>query len=124
MIGIVCNTDYGWMVKENGPFGTHLPLHPDTDKTFMSEGITIEYNETIFGVSNVALVNKRIYTNEDSEIIALDGKLQGLRGYMENLLKIRENPTYKGDLTEEIERLNVEIKETESKKNKIKNGNV
>ena len=56
MKGTVYNTDYGWMVKEFGPFGTYLPLHPDTDKSYLVENKLIEYVEGVFGISNVAVV--------------------------------------------------------------------
>lgn len=60
MKGKVYNTDYGWMVKEFGPFGTYLPLHPDTDESYLVENKLIEYVEDVFGISNVAVVTDEI----------------------------------------------------------------
>jgi hypothetical protein len=65
------------------------------------------------------------YTNNDCEIIALEGKLQGLRKYLGDLMNIRANPMYKGDLTEEIDRVKGNIKESEVRLDEcriIKNG--
>lgn len=123
MVGKVYNTDYGWMVKEDGPFGVYLPLHPDTDKKYLIEGTIIKYNIDIFGISDVAVISSKSFTNEDVEEIALNGKLQGLRSYLEHLLVIRANPMYKGNLSEEIDRVTVEIKETELKKDKLRRPN-
>lgn len=60
MKGKVYNTDYGWMVKEFGPFGTYLPLHPDTDEVYLVENKLIEYEMGIFGISDVAVVTEEI----------------------------------------------------------------
>lgn len=65
------------------------------------------------------------YTNNDCEIIGLEGRLQGLRKYLGDLMNIRANPMYKGDLSEEIDRVKGDIKESEIKLDKcriIKNG--
>ena len=65
------------------------------------------------------------YTNNDCEIIGLEGKLQGLRKYLGDLMNIKANPMYKGDLSEEIERVKGDIRITEIKLDEcrlIKNG--
>ena len=49
-------------------------------------------------------------TNEECEIIAVKGKLEGLNHYYLSLSKISKDPTYRGDLTEELERVETEIK--------------
>ena len=49
-------------------------------------------------------------TNEECEIIAIKGKLEGLNHYYLSLSKISKDPTYRGDLTEELERVETEIK--------------
>ena len=49
-------------------------------------------------------------TNEECEIIAIKGKLDGLNSYYLSLSKISKDPTYRGDLTEELERVETEIK--------------
>ena len=49
-------------------------------------------------------------TNEECEIIAVKGKLQGLNEYYLNLLKISKDPSYRGDLSEELKRVETEIK--------------
>ena len=48
-------------------------------------------------------------TNEECEIIAVKGKLQGLNNYYLSLSKISKDPTYRGDLTEELKRVETEI---------------
>lgn len=123
MLGTVYNTDYGWMVKELDSFETYLPLHPDTNESYLVEGMRIKYNVSVFGISDVAVVSKKMYTNEDCEEIGLNGRLEGLRSYLEHLLVIRSNPMYKGDLAQEINRVNAEIRETELKKDNIKKRN-
>ena len=53
---------------------------------------------------------RKITTNEECEIIAVKGKLQGLNEYYLNLLKISKDPSYRGDLSEELKRVETEIK--------------
>lgn len=60
MRGKIYNTDYGWMVKEFGPFGTYLPLHPDTDEVYLVENKLIEYEVDVFGISEVAKVTDEV----------------------------------------------------------------
>lgn len=61
------------------------------------------------------------HTNKDTEIVALNGRLEGLKHYFNSLLKINENPNYKSNLTEEIRRVNKEIFETQIKLDTLKN---
>ena len=49
-------------------------------------------------------------TNEECEIIAIKGKLEGLNHYYLSLSKISKDPTYRGNLSEELERVETEIK--------------
>jgi hypothetical protein len=48
-------------------------------------------------------------TNEECEIISIKGKLEGLNNYYLSLSKISKDPTYRGDLTEELKRVETEI---------------
>ena len=49
-------------------------------------------------------------TNEECEIIAVKGKLEGLNHYYLSLSKISKDPSYRGDLSEELKRVETEIK--------------
>ena len=49
-------------------------------------------------------------TNEECEIVAIKGLLTGLNNHYINLLKISKDPNYRGDLTEELKRVEREIK--------------
>ena len=49
-------------------------------------------------------------TNEECEIIAIKGKLSGLNHYYLSLVKISKDPSYRGDLSEELKRVETEIK--------------
>jgi hypothetical protein len=49
-------------------------------------------------------------TNKECEIIAIKGKLEGLNHYYLSLSKISKDPTYRGNLSEELERVETEIK--------------
>ena len=53
---------------------------------------------------------RKITTNEECEIIAIKGKLEGLTEYYINLSKISKDPSYRGNLSEELERVETEIK--------------
>ena len=55
------------------------------------------------------LINKQMVTNEECEIISIKGKLEGLNNYYLSLSKISKDPTYRGDLTEELKRVETEI---------------
>jgi hypothetical protein len=48
-------------------------------------------------------------TNKECEIIAIKGKLQGLNHYYLSLSKISKDPSYRGNLTEELKRVENEI---------------
>ena len=49
-------------------------------------------------------------TNEECDIVAIKGLLDGLNYRYMSLVKISKDPSYRGDLTEEIKRVEVEIK--------------
>ena len=49
-------------------------------------------------------------TNEECEKISIKGKLSGLNNYYLSLVKISKNPSYRGDLSEELKRVETEIK--------------
>lgn len=49
-------------------------------------------------------------TNEECEIIAIKGRLEGLTKYYLSLSKISKDPSYRGDLSEELKRVETEIK--------------
>jgi hypothetical protein len=48
-------------------------------------------------------------TNKECEIISIKGKFEGLNNYYLSLSKISKDPTYRGDLTEELKRVETEI---------------
>jgi len=52
---------------------------------------------------------RKTVTNDECEIIAMKGKLQGLTKYHEGLIKITEKPDNRSDLSEEIKRVKNEI---------------
>ena len=52
---------------------------------------------------------KKMITNEECEIIAIKGRLEGLNEYYLNLSKISKDPSYRGDLSEELKRVETEI---------------
>jgi hypothetical protein len=56
-------------------------------------------------------------TNEEAEIAALKGYLEGLNYRYNSLVSISKNPLYKTDLKEEIEKVLNEIKEVKNKLN-------
>jgi hypothetical protein len=49
-------------------------------------------------------------TNEECEKIAIKGRLEGLNNYYLSLSKISKDPSYRGDLSEELKRVETEIK--------------
>lgn len=49
-------------------------------------------------------------TNEECEIIAIKGRLEGLTKYYLSLVKISKDPNLRSDLSEEIKRVETEIK--------------
>jgi hypothetical protein len=58
--------------------------------------------------------------NTKCEIVAREGKLEGLRTYLNNLMKINQNPLYRGDLSDEMDRVKDDIKKTEKELDDIK----
>jgi hypothetical protein len=48
-------------------------------------------------------------TNEECEKIAIKGKLDGLNNHYISLVRISKDPSYRGDLTEELKRVETEI---------------
>ena len=58
--------------------------------------------------------------NTKCEIVAREGRLEGLRTYLNNLMKISQNPLYKGDLSDEMDRVKADIKKTEQELDDIK----
>jgi hypothetical protein len=48
-------------------------------------------------------------TNEECEKISIKGKLSGLNNYYLSLVRISKDPLYRGDLTEELKRVETEI---------------
>ena len=60
-------------------------------------------------------------SNEDAEMARLRGYLEGLNKRYNSLVMISKNPTYKSDLTDEINNVLAEIKKTKSELEKIKN---
>lgn len=49
-------------------------------------------------------------TNEECEKIFIKGLLDGLNNHYLSLVKLSKDPTYRGDLTEELKRVETEIK--------------
>ena len=60
-------------------------------------------------------------SNEEAEMARLRGYLEGLNKRYNSLVMISKNPTYKSDLTDEINNVLAEIKKTKSELEKIKN---
>jgi hypothetical protein len=58
---------------------------------------------------------KREITNRECDIAYIKGLLMGLTRTYNSLVKVNEDPEYRGDLTEEIERVMEEIKLNEEK---------
>jgi hypothetical protein len=58
---------------------------------------------------------KREITNRECDIAYIKGLLIGLTRTYNSLVKVNEDPEYRGDLTEEIERVIEEIKLNEEK---------
>jgi hypothetical protein len=52
---------------------------------------------------------KKTITNDECEIIAMKGKLEGLTNYHNCLIKITEKPDNRSNLSEEIKRVKNEI---------------
>ena len=58
---------------------------------------------------------KREITNKECDIAYIKGLLIGLTHTYDSLVKVSKDPEYRGDLTEEIERVIGEIKLNEEK---------
>jgi hypothetical protein len=58
---------------------------------------------------------KREITNREYDIAYIKGLLIGLTRTYDSLVKVSKDPEYRGDLTEEIERVMREIKLNENK---------
>lgn len=48
-------------------------------------------------------------TNKECNKIAIKGRLEGLNKYYLSLVKISKDPSYRGDLSEELKRVETEI---------------
>jgi hypothetical protein len=48
-------------------------------------------------------------TNKECEKISIKGKLSGLNNYYLSIVRISKDPTYRGNLTEELKRVETEI---------------
>jgi len=60
------------------------------------------------------------YTNEDCELIRISGKLEGLNGYLTFIKKYSKSPDYRGDLSDEIKRVETEINELKTEEDDIR----
>jgi len=60
-------------------------------------------------------------TNLECDIIALKGYLEGLDYRLTSLIRINDNPDYRGDLSDEIKRVEEEIEKTNIKLTELKN---
>jgi hypothetical protein len=60
-------------------------------------------------------------TNLECDIIALEGYLKGLNYRLNSLIKLSNSPDYRGDLTDEIKRVEEEIEKTNIKLVDLKN---
>ncbi len=58
---------------------------------------------------------KKEITNRDCDIAQIKGLLTGLTRTYNSLVKVSEDPEYRGDLTEELKRIKGEIKLNEDK---------
>jgi hypothetical protein len=60
------------------------------------------------------------YTNEDCELIRISGKLEGLNGYLTFIKEYSKSPDYRGDLSDEIKRVETEINELKTEEDDIR----
>ena len=60
------------------------------------------------------------YTNEDCELIRISGKLEGLTQHLTFIKKYNESPDYRGDLSDEIKRVEIEINELKTEEDDIR----
>lgn len=59
-------------------------------------------------------------SNLECDIIAVEGYLTGLNYRLNSLIKLSNSSDYRGDLTDEIERVRVEIEASEIKLNELR----
>jgi hypothetical protein len=59
-------------------------------------------------------------TNLECDIIAVEGYLSGLNYRLNSLIKLSNSPDYRGDLTDEIKRVRLEIEENDLKLKELK----
>jgi hypothetical protein len=60
------------------------------------------------------------YTNEDCELIRISGKLEGLNQHLTFIKKYNESPDYRGDLSDEIKRVETEINDLKTEEDDIR----
>ncbi len=58
-------------------------------------------------------------TNLECDIIAVEGYLSGLNYRLKSLINLSNNPDYRGDLTDEIKRVRLEMVEKYIKLNEL-----
>jgi hypothetical protein len=58
-------------------------------------------------------------TNLECDIIAVEGYLSGLNYRLKSLINLSNNPDYRGDLTDEIKRVRLEMLENYIKLNEL-----
>jgi hypothetical protein len=64
---------------------------------------------------------RKSISNLECDIIALEGYLSGLNYRLNSLVSLSNNPDYRGDLTDEIKRVEKEIEKTNIKLVDLKN---
>jgi hypothetical protein len=62
---------------------------------------------------------RKSITNLECEIISVEGYLSGLNNRLISLINISNDPDYKGNLSDEIKRVESEIKEMKLKLKKL-----
>jgi hypothetical protein len=62
---------------------------------------------------------RREISNLECDIVAVKGLLKGLNNHLTALIRISNDPEYRGDLTDEIKRVRLEIEENENKLNEL-----
>jgi hypothetical protein len=63
---------------------------------------------------------RKSISNLECDIIAVEGYLSGLNYRLNSLIKISNNPDYRGDLSDEIKRVQLEIEENEIKLSELR----
>ncbi len=59
-------------------------------------------------------------SNLECDIIAVEGYLSGLNYRLNSLIKLSNSPDYRGDLSDEIVRVRLEIEDSEIKLNELR----